>query len=248
MTPPTQHPTAAAVMIGDELLSGKVSDSNSHHLVSSLRDLGCALRRIATVPDDLDLIGQEVIACAQTHDFVITSGGIGPTHDDITMEALALAFDCPLIRHEALVQDIERVLGPDAPEPLFSMADIPERAELIRDSTDQLITIVRIENIYCLPGEPTFFRNVFDSIRERFRGIPFHHHRIYSLLDEGELADMLREIQARHTQVAIGSYPRPKDCDHRVMVSIDSSTEDAARRAFEELLHRLPPESVVRSL
>ena len=197
--------------------------------------------------DDLDAIGREVLASSREFDFVITSGGIGPTHDDVTMNALARAYDSQLVRHPLLVQEIQRALGPHVNEVLLSMADVPEIAELVRDSVEQLLTIIRIQNVFCLPGEPTYFRTVFEAIRERFRGPRFHHHRIYTSLDEGALADRLREVQNAHTEVAIGSYPRFDRQDHRVLITIDSTSESATEAAYAELLERLPTGSVVRS-
>src|SRR5579875_1321827 len=123
-----QERSCALIVIGNEILSGKVQDSNSYFAAHELRSLGVALRRIAVVPDELDDIAHEVRACSPRYDFVLTSGGVGPTHDDVTMAALALAFNRELTRHPELEQIIRRrAAGTPSPASL-KMADIPAGA------------------------------------------------------------------------------------------------------------------------
>src|ERR1700752_1584253 len=100
--------SAAAVVIGNEILSGKVTDTNSPFLATELRTLGVALRRIAVIPDELDVIAAEVRTCHEGYDVVFTSGGVGPTHDDVTIEGVARAMGAPVVRHPYLVELLER--------------------------------------------------------------------------------------------------------------------------------------------
>src|SRR3979490_1575288 len=126
---PMQERTCAMVVVGNEILSGKIQDSNAYFAARELRKIGVALKRVAVVPDELKPIADEVAYCARTFDLVLTSGGVGPTHDDITMEALAIAFGRQLIMHPELARVIrqhftERVaIG-------LKMAEVPEGAVL----------------------------------------------------------------------------------------------------------------------
>ena len=99
-------PTAAVLVIGNEILSGKVVDTNSPYLARELRELGVELDRILTIPDEIDLIAREVRAMSEAHDFVFTSGGIGPTHDDVTLDAIAQAFGRPIVESASMIERI----------------------------------------------------------------------------------------------------------------------------------------------
>src|SRR5260370_37503181 len=121
---------AAMVVIGNEILSGKVQDSNAYFAARELREIGVELRRIAIVPDELPAIAAEVAECAVHFDFVITSGGVGPTHDDLTMEGVALAFKRKLIQHPELARLIQLHMGERANAARLRMADVPAAAVL----------------------------------------------------------------------------------------------------------------------
>src|SRR5882762_6406995 len=120
--------SCALVVVGHEILSGKVQDSNAFFAAREFRKIGVGLARIATIPDDIDLIGEEVSYCATRFDFVITSGGVGPTHDDMTMEGVARAFKRPLVTHPTLENLIRTHFKERSMEAGLKMAEVPEGA------------------------------------------------------------------------------------------------------------------------
>src|ERR1035437_2294400 len=170
---PQQHPapTAAIIVIGDEVLSGKVEELNARFLVRELRALGVAVRRIEVVPDVREDIAAAVRAASAAHDHVFTTGGIGPTHDDVTIAAIALAFAVPVVRGEALAALIGEVSGDRFYERDLRMADVPEGADLIsgEGSHHSCWPVIAMRNVYILPGVPSILQRKFAAIRGRFQ-------------------------------------------------------------------------------
>lgn len=117
---------AALVVIGNEILSGKIQDSNAYFAARELRSIGVELKRIAVVPDELPAIAEEVSYCSAHFDFVITSGGVGPTHDDLTMDGVALAFKRKLVPHPDLVRILREYMGDRANSAMMKMAEVPD--------------------------------------------------------------------------------------------------------------------------
>jgi molybdenum cofactor synthesis domain-containing protein len=230
-------PTAAIVVIGDEILSGKFSDENATWLIGELRGLGVALRRIEVIPDLVDEISDAVASAAARHDHVFTSGGVGPTHDDVTIEGVARAFGVGVIRHPILEELLRRHYGELLEPRNLRMAQVPDGAELIPADPSWPVTSMR--NVYILPGVPAIFRRKFDSIRERFRARPFHARRVYCMADEGALAGDLDAIVATYPDVAVGSYPRFDATDYRVIVTLEGLEPARVDRATDELGARL---------
>lgn len=238
--------TAAIVVIGDEILSGKFADENAAHLIRELRDLGVALRRIEIIPDDLEEIGTTVRATSERYDHVFTSGGVGPTHDDVTIEAIARAFGVAVVRHPLLEEMLRAYYGPRIEERNLRMAEVPEGAQMISaDHPSWPVTSFR--NIYILPGVPPIFRRKFDAIRERFRVAPFHARRVYCLADEGTLARHLDAVVADFPGIAVGSYPRVEAKDFRVLITLEGKDADTVAAATAALVARLPDTVVVRT-
>jgi len=239
-------PTAAILVIGDEILSGKTEDQNARLLISELRQLGVALRRIHVIPDDLDEVAAAVRELSGHFDHVFTSGGVGPTHDDVTIVGIARAFDVPIIRHPELERRIRSFFGEDVDEARLRMADIPECSELI-DSPELRWPFLVCRNVYILPGVPEHFRRKFLAIRERFRVAPFYVRAIYTLEDEFELAANLSAVADDHPQVAIGSYPSFSSSDYRVKLTLESKDGDALEAAVKALMAVLNQGKFVRS-
>ncbi|MFN7146897.1 MAG: molybdopterin-binding protein, partial [Myxococcota bacterium] len=160
-------PTAAVIVIGNEILTGKFADENGPYLVRRLRELGVDLGRIVVIPDVIEVIASEVRAASSTFDHVFTSGGVGPTHDDLTFPAIAAAFDRPLERNAALVKVIEeRSKGP-LTTAAYRMAEVPVGAELWWDG-DVLFPLVVMKNVAIFPGVPSLFRLKFEAVAHRF--------------------------------------------------------------------------------
>lgn len=242
-------PTAGLVVIGDEILSGKVTDSNTPFLIGELRALGVALRQIQVVPDVLDEIAAAVRAAAGRYDHVFTSGGVGPTHDDLTISGVALAFAVPVVRHpelEAGLRGYYQSRGQALVERNLRMADVPEGATLLK--ADHLAwPVLAMRNVYVLPGVPEIFRAKFVAIRERFRDAPFHLRQIFVREEEGIIARHLDEVAARYPQVALGSYPRfsPAADGHRVKLTLEGKGTQDVDAACQALCDLLGPACVV---
>jgi molybdenum cofactor synthesis domain-containing protein len=248
MSPPLLGPTAGILIIGEEILSGKVEEENARHLVRELRALGVAVRRIEVVPDDVDEIVAAVRSLSARFDHVFTSGGIGPTHDDLTMPAVAQAFEMALERRSELERLIRAAMGAELHERDLRMADVPTGAELLYgDPPDPARwPVVAVRNVFVLPGVPVIFRRKFASVRERFRAGPIHGRAVYSREGEATIAAALDAVVAEFPTVTIGSYPRLDAADHKVKITVDGRDGDAVTRAAARLVERLGS-AVVRS-
>lgn len=238
--------TAAIVVIGNEILTGKSEDKNASFLIGEMYELGVALRRIVIIPDDPDVIASSVRECASEFDYVFTSGGVGPTHDDVTIEGVARAFGREVVRHPELEAMLRGYFGGGIDSARLRMADAPEGSELIREG-DLRWPVLAIQNVFVLPGVPELFRKKFESIRERFRAAPFFTYVIYTLEDEFDIAPRLDDVAAQHPDVDIGSYPTFTREDYRVKITLESKEQAAIERARERLLALLDPASIART-
>jgi molybdenum cofactor synthesis domain-containing protein len=235
--------TAGVVVIGNEILSGKVVDTNSPYLCRELRELGVDVDRILTIPDDIDVIAREVRAMSESHDFVFTSGGVGPTHDDLTMDGVAKAFGLPTRIYESIVERIERAQGKAINESLLKMAVLPADAVLI-DAGDLWFPVVVVHNVYVFPGIPELLRRKFESIRGRFQGVPFVLRRVYVRRRESDIAADLHALLAEFPELLLGSYPRIGEPEFHVLLTLESRDSRYVQRALDSLLARLPQDSV----
>jgi len=240
-----QQKTAAIVVIGNEILTGKSEDKNAIYLIGELYKLGVALRRIVVIADDVAEIAQTVRACADGFDYVFTSGGVGPTHDDVTIEGIARAFDRRVVRVPELEAMLRGYFGEAINEARLRMADAPDGSELIR-AEGLRWPVLATENVFVLPGVPELFRSKFEAIRERFRGEPFYTSAIYTREDEFDIAPRLDRVAAGNPEVEIGSYPTFTREDYRVKITIESKGEAAVERARGELLELLDPALLAR--
>ncbi len=231
--------TAGIILIGDEILSGKVRDENAHFLIGELRALGVSLRKITTIPDVLDEIEATVREFAARFDHVFTSGGVGPTHDDLTMEGVARAFGSTVIRHPDLEALLRGYYGARLQERNLRMADVPDGAHFVHGDATPGWPVVAMRNVYILPGVPELFRRKFASIKERFRDQPFHLKQVFTTSEEGTIAHELDRIVAAYATVQVGSYPTFSQPDYKVKVTIEGKDGDAVARACEELVRAL---------
>jgi molybdenum cofactor synthesis domain-containing protein len=229
-------PSAGIVIIGDEILSGKFVEENAAFLIGELRSLGVELRRITVVPDDMDDIAATVTDASRRFDHVFTSGGVGPTHDDVTIAAIAKGFGTAVARHPDLEAKVRGYWKERLAEANLRLADIPAGSELVYGK-DEVWPVVCYRNVYILPGVPTLFRRKFVDIRDRFRAVPVMAARLYVDVDEGELAPHLDAIVAQYPGVKIGSYPRFSERDFRVLLTLEGHDDVAA--AFAALAERL---------
>ncbi|MES2641236.1 MAG: molybdopterin-binding protein [Myxococcota bacterium] len=231
-------PSAAVIIIGNEILSGKFADENGPYLIRRLRELGVDLGRIVVLPDVIETIAAEVRSASLAFDHVFTSGGVGPTHDDLTFPAISAAFDRPLERHPVLAQLLEsRGRAPNLAA--YRMAEVPAGAELWWDG-NVVYPLVVMRNVAIFPGVPSLFRMKFEAVAHRFAGVPVSCRRLVTELGEPEIADALTQASERWPSVAIGSYPRFEVTPHTVIVTMEGR-DDASLLACEAwLLARIP--------
>jgi molybdenum cofactor synthesis domain-containing protein len=237
--------TAGIIVIGNEILSGKVVDTNSPYLCRELRELGVELERIVVIPDVIEVIAGEVRTQSDAFDLVFTSGGVGPTHDDLTLDGVAKAFGEDLVLNEALAARIERAQGSVPNESQLKMARIPSGAVLV-DAGDLWFPVVVVNNVHVFPGIPSLLQKKFASVKERFRGEPFRLRRVFLTRRESEIAAVLNAVLAEFPDVQMGSYPRTGREDFYVMVTLESRDEAYLTRSLDELLARLPEGSIQR--
>jgi len=242
-------PTASLIVVGSEVLSAKVSDENGPWLATRLRALGVELRAVATVADRLDEVVEAVDRERGRCDWLFTSGGIGPTHDDLTVAAVAKALGRPLHRLPALAAAIEAVHrrhhgGQPAPEVTLRMADVPVGSTLVGDPGYPTLCC---ENVVMLPGVPRFFRYQFDRMASLLAGPPFRLVSVFIDAREDRIAQALAEVARAHPAVEIGSYPRfDEEADHAVKLTVESRDLGAVQAALAALLAALPPGVVLR--
>ena len=237
--------TAGIILIGNEILSGKIIDANAAYLCRELRDLGVDVRRVVVIPDDVALIAEEVATFSKAFDLVFTSGGVGPTHDDVTIEGVARAMGVPVVRHPELVTLLERYYRETLTEAALRMAEIPEGAELVV-AGELRFPNVAMRNVYVLPGVPEIFRRKFDAMRERFRDAPIHLKNVYVRIGEGTLADYLNALLGSFPLLAVGSYPELSNPEYRVKVTLESRDRGYLEQALADFLGRLPGDAVVK--
>jgi len=239
--------TAAALVVGNELLSGKVDEVNVGVLARALRGIGVALVRVVMVQDDVDVIAREVQALSKAHDWLFTSGGIGPTHDDVTIEAVALAFGLPVVTHPTLEAMIHSHFRARVRPGHLRMALIPDGAAL--ESLPEVPwPTVRVGNTWVMPGVPEAFRMKIPVVLAHLgSGRAFVSHAVYTKMDEGDLKPLLDETVKAFPDVEIGSYPKWSDPTYRTKLTFDGRDDSrvlAARDAFMATLPAGEPQRV----
>lgn len=206
--PPSASPTAAVLVIGDEILSGRTKDRNSGHIADFLTQLGIDLREVRVVADDEPAIVEAVNALRARYTYVFTTGGIGPTHDDITADAIARAFGVAIdFDPRAVAMLKSRMPDQDLNEGRMRMARIPFGADLIANSVSKAPGF-RLENVFVMAGVPAIMHVMLDALAPVLtRGTPMLSQAIRADCREGDVAVSLAEVQRQHPNTMIGSYP-----------------------------------------
>lgn len=231
---------AAALVIGNEILSGKLQEANVVELARTLRALGVVLARVVIVRDEPAVISEEVRGLAESFDHVFTSGGVGPTHDDVTMAAIAAAFGVPVVRSPELETLLRKHYGEALHDNHLLLANVPEGARQLYGSRSAW-PVTLFENVWILPGVPEIFRYKLDIVREHLRGgSPFVSRSLFTRMDEAELKPILDRIVSGNPDVEVGSYPRWNDPAYETKVTLDGQDEAALGRAEAELRSLLP--------
>lgn len=233
--------TAALLVIGDEILSGRTADRNVAQVANWLNIQGIRLAEVRIVPDVLERIASAVNALRVSYDYLFTTGGIGPTHDDITVDSIAAAFGVPVVVHpqgRAILDDYYRGRG-GLTEARLRMARVPQGAELIPNPLSGAPG-VKLDNVYILAGVPNIAAHMLRALDGKLEGgKPIVSVTIGAYATESEIADMLRETEAAHEGVAIGSYPFFKDGRHGANFVIRSEDGERAEACGQDLSRRL---------
>ena len=234
--------TAALAVIGDEILSGRTQDKNVAQLATWLNGQGIRLSEVRIVPDEPTRIVEAVNALRASHDYLFTTGGIGPTHDDITVDAIAEAFGVPVIVHpeaRRILEDYYRDRPGGLNEARLRMARVPEGAELLANPSSGAPG-VRIANVYILAGVPHIAASMMEALTGTLEGgRPMVSITVGARAAESEVADLLRQTEAANPGVAIGSYPFFKDGGYGANFVVRSEDGELARSTGEELSTRL---------
>jgi molybdopterin-biosynthesis enzyme MoeA-like protein len=222
--------TAAALVIGNELLSGKIRDANVSELARALRALGIRLQRVVMLPDDIAILAEEV----------------GPTHDDVTVEAVARAFGVEVVFDPKLSELLHGVYGERISDAHLLMARVPQGATLCSSPDVEWPTPV-MKNVWILPGIPDLFRLKLLTARAWLKGpVPFVSRALFLRVEEPLLKPLLDAVVARHPSVEIGSYPKWFDPTYRTQITFDAETSASAQAALEDLRSLLAESDVVR--
>ncbi|MCB1185704.1 competence/damage-inducible protein A [bacterium] len=201
------HMEVALLVIGNEILRGDTLDSNSNFLAGQLAKRGARLRRILTIPDELELIASELRSLSAQYERVITTGGIGPTPDDLTRDAVAMAFDVGLVLFEDAVAEWQARRGTELNEGQLAMCTLPEGSRLIRTQSTPAPGFA-IGNVYVLAGVPSVMKEMWSAIAEEFSGTVQHVASFQVRMPESRFAAVLRDYQGRFPELDFGSYPK----------------------------------------
>ncbi len=246
LSPPLR---VALVLIGNELLTGKVVDTNGPFAIRSLRDAGAEVGELRVISDDKAVIAAHVRGLKERFDVVITSGGVGPTHDDVTMEAVADAFDDMLETREELLELVRRVFGKDpaALRVWSRMAQVPTGCELVLDDGMRW-PVHRMDNVWVLPGVPRSFERQLTALLPRFGSdVRMHLRTLYVALGEGHIAEDLRAAVQRFPAVSMGSYPVMVDGAFHTRLTLEAPERDIVIEAAEWLVALIGRTHVLRT-
>ena len=230
---------ASLVIIGDEILSGRTEDKNLAYLAKWLGKLGISLSEVRVVLDDEGAIISSVNSLRKKYDYVFTTGGIGPTHDDITTECIAKAFGVKVKVDDDALEKMEAFLdGKELTEPLLKMLRIPEGGELIYSPATKAPGY-KIGNVFVMAGIPKIMRGMLEGMYDYLESGDIVHSRSHEILvGESFFAEDLTEIQDQFSNVAVGSYPFSRDGVYGATIVLRSS-DDSALDSCEKLVLNL---------
>lgn len=235
MTNSPQRVSAAVLIIGNEILSGRTQDTNLNYLAKKLNEYGIQIFEARVVPDIEDEIVNTVNALRVRYDYVFTTGGIGPTHDDITADCIAKAFGVPLVINEEIAEILRRrPTPPDIMEMRMRMARIPEGGGLIRNPNGP--HGFYIGNVYVMAGIPSVMQAMVSSLDGQLkRGVTVRSYSVTAYLPESTIARGLGETQLRYPHIDIGSYPFSRKDRYGTTLVMRGSDEPAMNAALEEV-------------
>lgn len=238
--------TAAVLVIGDEILSGRTKDKNIGYIADYLGALGIDLKEVRIVPDEEPMIVDALNALRHHYDYVFTTGGIGPTHDDITADAVAKAFNVRIDHDPRAVAILKERLGArgiELNEARLRMARLPEGAQIVENKVSGAPGFM-MDNVVVMAGVPSIMQVMLDAAAPKLRtGVRMLSDSVRADLREGDIGSELAEVARAHPAVLIGSYPffdeRTGPNTNVVVRARDAQTLAAAKRAVEEMLARV---------
>ncbi|KAL4536598.1 hypothetical protein Ndes2437B_g06010 [Nannochloris sp. 'desiccata'] len=255
-TPTSTPPTAALMIIGNEVLSGSIADANTPWLAKLLHSRGVDLIRVEVVPDKPTDIAASVLKLRERvgpTGFVFTSGGIGPTHDDVTYDSIAMALGLKIELHQPtmeLMKEHYAARGVELNESRLRMAHLPTPAEILTTPGLWVPLVVAGGNVHILPGIPRLFQSMIEAHVEKFRGPASHSRELFANVGEGDVAAPLAEVAAQFPAVRIGSYPNVKfdmndpekneNLAWRVKFVVEGRDEEAVAAAAAAVLEAIP--------
>ncbi|KAI4492031.1 hypothetical protein M0802_010156 [Mischocyttarus mexicanus] len=233
--------TAGLIVIGDEILRGQILDTNTSYLARKLRAAGVKLCKVTVVPDIVEEIAQEISEASTKYSIVFTSGGVGPTHDDVTYEGIAKALEIKLEVHQELLNFYKQLLS--GKKELERLSIVPSPCELIYVNSTEDYAVIKTSNIYILPGSPKYFKPAVDTIMPKLsKGNPLHFDYVDIESDELSLVNILDE-QARcwKGKVNIGSYPQGESSIENPFVRITfEGLESDVTEAKKKFISSIP--------
>jgi len=236
----TEISSVALAVIGDEVLLGEVTDRNIAIVSREVFRLGADLSYACVLPDEPEFMFEHLVWMKKRFDWVVTTGGIGATHDDLTKQVVSRIVEEPLVEAPEAIQALENRLGSPLPERVRELALVPEGAELVTNALTAAPGFI-VENLLVLPGIPSLVESMIGVLETKLAGQAFHSEVILTMLRESEVAASLEYVQAQYPLVKIGSYPEMGASDHRVKLVLRSRDPDLLRKARSLLLERMEP-------
>jgi molybdenum cofactor synthesis domain-containing protein len=236
----TDGPSATLLIIGNEVLSGKVEDQNGPFLIRALRERGIETRELRIIADIPERITRAVQELAGAATYLFTTGGIGPTHDDVTIAAVAAAFGVGVHHDPELLRWLHERHGDELSPARLRLAEVPDGAT-VHTGAAAPMAVIQVHNVFVLPGVPALMRLCFDQIAEQLGQAELYSRSIYLNIGEAAIATAVGEVQNRHSDVAIGSYPSFERGPYRVRLTVDGRDRDAVDRALADLERVLDP-------
>lgn len=238
---------AAGIIVGNEVLTAKVADSNGPYLIRKLRERAIPLLGLCVVPDEVDAIVEAVVSARRRASWVVTSGGIGPTHDDVTVRGVALALGRRVVRLPAMIDIIKAAWkGEEPPPAALRLAEAPEGAELL-PLPGTHFPVLACDGVFMLPGVPRYFEAQLDVVLTRLPAGTVALKVLYLSATEPEIARALDGVAMAMPHVAFGSYPRVgPEVDWRVKVTIEHEQPEPVAEALTRLVAALPAGCLLR--
>ncbi len=236
--------SAAIIIIGDELLSGRTQDVNSYFFIKQLSALGVKVQFCLIIPDDAEIIGRTVVEYSMRVTWTFVSGGIGPTHDDITMKSMAAAFNVPLVSNPVLVRVLKTIYGKKCTPEHLKMSNVPEGTVVITGSKTN-VPVIKFQNIYIFPGVPELMKSMFRQVKDDFKGIVLPVREISLNVDEGEILAELQQTVDEFPDVKIGSYPSLLEEGFHVKIVLEHENEAYLDKVYVHFINKVGKQRIM---